>query len=61
MASTQALIESCHIGTNTYVLDIGCGVGMPPCHIAKTYLVASAPSYGPCRLMVGNRRLSTLG
>lgn len=33
--ATDELVELCHIGAHTYVLDIGCGVGITPCHIAK--------------------------
>jgi len=35
--STDELIEMCHVDANTYVLDVGCGVGITPCHIAKAY------------------------
>jgi arsenite methyltransferase len=35
--STDELIEMCHITEDSYVLDIGCGVGVTPCHIAKTF------------------------
>jgi arsenite methyltransferase len=35
--ATQALIELCHIGKDTYVLDVGCGVGVTPCSIAKRH------------------------
>jgi len=27
----------CHIDEGTYVLDVGCGVGITPCYIAKRY------------------------
>ena len=37
MASTEELTERCHIDGSKYVLDVGCGVGMTPCHIARTY------------------------
>jgi arsenite methyltransferase len=33
--ATDELIEMCHIDECTYVLDVGCGVGITPCHIAK--------------------------
>jgi len=33
LASTQELIESCHIGEGAYVLDVGCGVGSTSCYI----------------------------
>jgi SAM-dependent methyltransferase len=35
--ATEALIQLCHIGKDCYVLDIGCGVGVTPCFIAKKY------------------------
>lgn len=35
VAATEALIELCHIGRDSYVLDVGCGVGPTPCFIAK--------------------------
>jgi len=35
--STKALIELCHIGKDTYVLEIGCGVGATACYLAKEY------------------------
>lgn len=35
--STDELIEMCHITKDSYVLDIGCGVGVTPCYIAKTF------------------------
>jgi arsenite methyltransferase len=33
--ATEALIELCHIREGKYVLDVGCGVGVTPCYIAK--------------------------
>jgi len=35
--STKQLIELCHIGKDTYVLEVGCGVGATACYLAKTY------------------------
>jgi SAM-dependent methyltransferase len=35
--TTQALIELCHIDRETYVLDVGCGVGATACYLAQTY------------------------
>jgi arsenite methyltransferase len=35
--STDVLIEMCHVDAGVYVLDVGCGVGVTPCHIAKTH------------------------
>jgi ubiquinone/menaquinone biosynthesis C-methylase UbiE len=33
--ATEALIKLCHIDRDSYVLDVGCGVGMTPCLLAK--------------------------
>jgi ubiquinone/menaquinone biosynthesis C-methylase UbiE len=33
--ATETLIELCHIGQESYILDVGCGVGMTPCFLAK--------------------------
>jgi SAM-dependent methyltransferase len=35
--STLELIELCHIGDHSYVLDVGCGVGATACYLAETY------------------------
>jgi arsenite methyltransferase len=35
--TTQELIELCHIGKDTYVLDVGCGAGATASYLAKTY------------------------
>lgn len=35
--TTKALIELCHVGKDTYVLEIGCGVGATACYLAKKY------------------------
>jgi arsenite methyltransferase len=37
LEATDELIELCHIDGSKYVLDVGCGVGMTPCYIAKKY------------------------
>ena len=37
LAATEALVESCHIGKDSYVLDVGCGVGVTPCYLAKKH------------------------
>jgi len=34
IAATEALIELCHIDTESFVLDVGCGVGATACFIA---------------------------
>ena len=33
--TTKELIEMCRIGANSYVLDVGCGVGATACYLAK--------------------------
>ena len=35
--ATEELVELCHIGADKYVLDVGCGVGVTPCFVAKRY------------------------
>lgn len=37
IAATETLIKQCHIAKGKYVLDVGCGVGVTPCYIAKKY------------------------
>ena len=37
VGTTEELVELCHIGEGKYVLDVGCGVGVTPCFIAKRY------------------------
>jgi len=37
MTSTEELIDACHIDEGKLVLDVGCGVGLTPCYLAKTY------------------------
>ena len=37
LETTKALIELCHIGRDTYVLEVGCGVGATACYIAKEH------------------------
>lgn len=37
LKATRELIELCHIGKGKYVLDVGCGVGVTPCYIAKRH------------------------
>lgn len=37
LKSTEALVELCHIDESKYVLDVGCGVGITPCYLAKKY------------------------
>lgn len=35
--ATDELIQLCHIGAGSYVLDVGCGVGITPCQMARVY------------------------
>ena len=35
--ATRELIELCHIDKGKYVLDVGCGVGVTSCYIARRY------------------------
>jgi len=35
--TTELLIELCHIDKDKYVLDVGCGVGVTPCYLARKY------------------------
>ncbi|MBN2334816.1 class I SAM-dependent methyltransferase [Candidatus Bathyarchaeota archaeon] len=35
--ATEELVELCHIGEDSYVLDVGCGVGQTSCYLAKTH------------------------
>ncbi len=35
--ATRELIELCHIDRDSYVLDVGCGVGITACYLAKEY------------------------
>ncbi len=37
LEATEALVELCHISKGQYVLDVGCGVGVTPCFIARKY------------------------
>ncbi|MBC8248412.1 MAG: methyltransferase domain-containing protein [Anaerolineales bacterium] len=37
LKATEELVELCHIGRGKYVLDVGCGVGLTACYLAKTY------------------------
>jgi arsenite methyltransferase len=37
LEATRKLIEACHIDKDSYVLDVGCGVGITACYLAKEY------------------------
>lgn len=34
--TTRELVERCHITSDSYILDVGCGVGVTPSYLAKT-------------------------
>lgn len=35
--ATDTLLQLCHINKDSYILDVGCGVGVTPCYISKKY------------------------
>lgn len=35
--ATEELIKLCHINKDNYILDVGCGVGITPCYLARKY------------------------
>jgi arsenite methyltransferase len=37
LETTKELIELCHINGESYVLDVGCGVGATACYLAKRF------------------------
>lgn len=37
LKATEELIRSCHLSKGQYVLDVGCGVGITACYIAKRH------------------------
>jgi arsenite methyltransferase len=37
LEATEALVQLCHISQGRYVLDVGSGVGVTPCFLAKRY------------------------
>ena len=37
LETTKELIELCHVGPDTYVLDVGCGVGATACYLAQQH------------------------
>jgi len=37
LEATERLMELCHIGEGSYILDVGCGAGQTPCYIAKRH------------------------
>lgn len=37
LEATDKMVELCRIGSESYVLDVGCGVGATPCYLAKAF------------------------
>ncbi|MCJ7551350.1 MAG: methyltransferase domain-containing protein, partial [Anaerolineae bacterium] len=37
LAATEDLVKGCRINAASLVLDVGCGVGLTPCYLARTY------------------------
>ena len=37
LGATEELVELCHIGEGSHVLDIGCGAGQTPCYLVKRH------------------------
>jgi arsenite methyltransferase len=37
LEATEELVELCHIGEGSYVLDVGCGAGQTSCFLVKRY------------------------
>lgn len=37
LAATEGLVAGCHIDADSFVLDVGCGIGLTPCYLARTY------------------------
>lgn len=37
LTATEELVDLCRIGQDSYVLDVGCGVGATPIYLAKRY------------------------
>lgn len=35
--ATDTLLQLCHIHKDSYILDVGCGVGVTPCYISRKY------------------------
>ena len=35
--ATDTLLQLCHINKDSYILDVGCGVGVTPCYISRKY------------------------
>ncbi len=37
LGASEELVELCHIGEGSYVLDVGCGAGQTPCYLARRH------------------------
>lgn len=37
LKATEEMFGLCHINANSYILDVGCGIGATPCYLAKMY------------------------
>ena len=37
LAATDKMVKLCQIDSKSYVLYVGCGVGVTPCYLAKKY------------------------
>lgn len=37
LKATKDLVQLCHINEESYILDVGCGVGITACYLAKEY------------------------
>ena len=37
LKATEELAEACHINKDTYVLEVGCGIGITACYLIKKY------------------------
>ncbi|MGC9335395.1 MAG: SAM-dependent methyltransferase, partial [Anaerolineae bacterium] len=35
--ATEEIVELCHIGEGSYVLDVGCGAGATPAYLASKH------------------------
>ncbi len=37
LGATEELVELCHVGEGSHVLDVGCGAGQTPCYLARRH------------------------
>ena len=45
LEATRKLIEACHIDKDSYVLEVGCGVGITACYLAAGLTGVAARVY----------------